>query len=297
MKLSVILVSYDMAREIPRTLQGLARDYQQGAHDLEYEVILVDNGSPEPLDPQSWAHLDVPVRLLGIRDAHPSPARAINIALKETTGDIICLMIDGAHILTPGVFRMAFACFNAYENPVVATRYFWLGPGAQNETINTGYDKVAEDALLHSIDWPTDGYRLFEIGSPLRSGPENINWLNRMFESNCLFMKRSLFVAQGGADERFDFPGGGFINLDIFNRAVDAPDVSAAQLIGEGCFHQLHGGTTTNVSTEKRDESLAKYRKQYEEIRGHADVITKKTFLYMGHLPNDASKIHRKARQ
>ena len=138
---------------------------------------------------------------------------------------------------------------------------------------------------------------MFEIGSPLRSGPENINWLNRMFESNCLFMKRSLFVAQGGADERFDFPGGGFINLDIFNRAVDAPDVSAAQLIGEGCFHQLHGGTTTNVSTEKRDESLAKYRKQYEEIRGHGDVITKKTFLYMGQLPNDASKIHRKARQ
>ena len=297
MKLSVILVSYDMAREIPRTLQGLARDYQQGAHDLEYEVILVDNGSPEPLDPQSWAHLDVPVRLLDIRDAHPSPAQAINIALKEATGDIICLMIDGAHILTPGVFRMAFACFNAYENPVVATRYFWLGPGAQNETINTGYDKAAEDALLRSVDWPTDGYRLFEIGSPLRSGPENINWLNRMFESNCLFMKRSLFVAQGGADERFDFPGGGFINLDIFNRAVDAPDVSAAQLIGEGCFHQLHGGTTTNVSTEKRDESLAKYRKQYEEIRGHGDVITKKTFLYMGHLPNDASKIHRKARQ
>ena len=42
-----------------------------------------------------------------------------------------------------------------------------------------------------------------------------------------------------------------------------APDVTAAQLIGEGCFHQLHGGTTTNVSTEKRDASLAKYRQQY----------------------------------
>ena len=47
MKLSVILIAYDMAREIPRTLQGLSRTYQHGAQELDYEVILVDNGSPE----------------------------------------------------------------------------------------------------------------------------------------------------------------------------------------------------------------------------------------------------------
>ena len=293
MKLSVILVSYDMAREIPRTLQGLSRTYQHGAQELEYEVILVDNGSPVPLDPASWAEIDVPVRLIYLKDAPPSPARAINTALKEAVGDIICLMIDGAHLLTPGVFRMAMACYGAFENTVVATRYFWLGPDAQNESIAKGYDKAVEDQLLQSINWPEDGYRLFEIGTPLRTSDENINWLNRMFESNCLFMRRSLFLEQGGAEERFDYPGGGFINLDIFSRAVDAPGITASQLIGEGCFHQLHGGTTTNVSTEKRNISLEKYRKQFEEIRGHGDVITKKTFFYMGHLPNKASKIHR----
>lgn len=293
MKLSVILVSYDMAREIPRTLQGLSRTYQHGAQDVEYEVILVDNGSPVPLDPASWAEIDVPVRLIQLTSAPPSPAGAINIALEEAVGEIICLMIDGAHILTPGVFRMALACYAAFEDTVVATRYFWLGPDAQNESIAQGYDQAAEDQLLQSISWPEDGYRLFEIGTPLRTSDENINWLNRMFESNCLFMRRSLFLEQGGADERFDYPGGGFINLDIFSRAVDAPGVTASQLIGEGCFHQLHGGTTTNVSTAQRNLSLDKYRKQFEEIRGHGDVITKKTFFYMGHLPTKASKIHR----
>lgn len=293
MKLSVILISYDMAREIPRTLLGLSRTYQHDAKDLEYEVILVDNGSPVPLDPTSWAEVDVPVRLIQLRNAPTSPARAINIALEEAAGEIICLMIDGAHILTPGVFRMALACYNIFENPVVATRYFWLGPKAQNESIAQGYDKAVEDQLLQSINWPEDGYRLYEIGVPLRTGGEYINWLNRMFESNCLFMRKSLFLEQGGADERFDYPGGGFINLDIFCRAVDAPGVTAAQLIGEGCFHQLHGGTTTNVSTKLRDESLDKYRKQFDEIRGHGDFITKKTFYYLGHLPTHASKIHR----
>jgi len=114
-----------------------------------------------------------------------------------------------------------------------------------------------------------------------------------MFESNCLFVRRSLFLESGGADERFDFPGGGFINLDIFNRLVETPGVAGVQLIGEGCFHQLHGGTTTNVTPQERDQELEHYRRQFEAIRGHGDVITSKTFLYMGHLPNNASKIHR----
>lgn len=294
MKLSVILVAYDMAREIPRTLMGLSRTYQHGALELDYEVILVDNGSPTPLDPESWKHVDVPVRLIQLENASPSPTRAINVALKEAVGEIVCLMIDGAHILTPGVFRMALACYAAFENPVVATRYFWMGPASQNESIANGYDKLVEDQLLQSISWPEDGYRLYEIGTPLRAGDEKLSWMNRMFESNCLFMKRSLFQEQGGADERFDLPGGGFINLDIFSRAIDAPGVTAAQLIGEGCFHQLHGGTTTNVSIQKRDASLEKYRQQFEEIRGHGDVITKKIFYYFGHLPTNASKIHRR---
>lgn len=293
MKLSVILISYDMAREIPRTLQGLSRTYQHGAQDLEYEVILVDNGSPIPLSPNSWAEVDVPVRLIQLKDAPPSPAKAINIALEETSGEIICLMIDGAHILTPGVFRMALACYAAFDNPVVATRYFWLGPDAQNESIEQGYNKNVEDRMLQDISWPDDGYRLYEIGTPLRAGPENINWLNRMFESNCLFMKRSLFKEQGGADERFDSPGGGLINSDIFKRAADAPGVTPVQLVGEGSFHQLHGGTTTNVRADERDARVLRFRQEYAAIRGHDKLMTDKTFHYMGHLPTTASKIHR----
>lgn len=294
MKLSVILIAYDMAREIPRTLQALSRSYQQGAADLDYEVLLVDNGSPEPLDPSTWDHVDAPVELIYLEDAPPSPARAINVAFERARGEILCLMIDGAHLLTPGVFRMALACFDVYDDPVVATRYFWMGPDCQNDSIANGYNKQVEDELLQSINWPEDGYRLFEVGTPLRAGPENIGWFNRMFESNCLFLKRELFAELGGADERFDYPGGGFINLDIFKRAVDAPKGTAAQLIGEGCFHQLHGGTTTNVTPEERNASLETYRQQFIEIRGHDDVITHKSFHYMGHLPNDASKIHRR---
>jgi glycosyltransferase involved in cell wall biosynthesis len=293
MKLSVILIAYNMAREIPRTLQGLSRNYQRGAQDLDYEVILVDNGSPVPLDPDSWANVDVPVRLVYLKDASHSPAAAINVALGQALGEIVCLMIDGAHILTPGVFHMALASYAAFENPVVATRYFWLGPDTQNDSIALGYSKDVEDQLLRDINWPEDGYRLYEIGIPLRAGTENINWLNRMFESNCLFMNRSLFQEQGGADERFVSPGGGLINSDIFKRAADVSGVTPVQLIGEGSFHQLHGGTTTNVTVQERNARVQLFRQEYAQIRGHDKIMTEKVFHYMGHMPTRASKIHR----
>jgi len=291
MKLSVILVSYDMEREIPRTLQSLARDYQHGARDLNYEVLLIDNGSPVPLDEQTWEGIDVPVRLICVPNASPSPARAINMALAEATGEIVCLMIDGAHLLTPGVFRMALSAYQAFDNAVVAIRYFYLGVEEQPVSVTKGYDKQAEDKLLERIQWPWDGYRLFEISTPLRSGAKQLTWFNGMFESNCLFLKKSLFLELGGADERFDYSGGGFLNLDTFKRSVEVFGVTPIQIIGEGSFHQLHGGITTNGDGETRAALLDKYREQYARIRGHTELMTKVPFIYMGHMPTVASNI------
>ena len=74
-----------------------------------------------------------------------------------------------------------------------------------------------------------------------------------MVESNCIFLSRETFLAAGGADMRFDLPGGGFLNMDIYRQAARLPDTEVVQLIGEGSFHQYHGGTTTNVSPEQRD--------------------------------------------
>lgn len=301
MKLSVILIAYDMAREIPRTLQSLSRTYQLGAQDLDYEVLLVDNGSPVPLNEEAWADVNVPVKLIRVQEASSSPAKAINIALAQSSGEVVCYMCDGAHLLTPGVFRLALSSYKAFENAVVAVRYFYLGIEEQTVSVAKGYNQLAEDKLLERIQWPTDGYRLYEISTPLRSGASRLSWFNRMFEANCLFMKRSLFNELGGADERFDFPGGGFLNLDIFKRAVETPGVTPLQIIGEGSFHQLHGGITTNSSGEVRDTRLDKYRKQYEQIRGHNEVMSKVPFIYMGHLPTTASNItaveRRRARQ
>ena len=43
--LTVVVVFHNMQREAARTLHSLARAYQEGIDDLDYEVIVVDNGS------------------------------------------------------------------------------------------------------------------------------------------------------------------------------------------------------------------------------------------------------------
>ena len=53
-------------------------------------------------------------------------------------------------------------------------------------------------------------------------------------------------------DESFSMPGGGFVNLDFFERMVLTPGVTLVTMLGEGSFHQVHGGTTTNVTEPRR---------------------------------------------
>ena len=117
-----------------------------------------------------------------------------------------------------------------------------------------------------------------------------------MMESNCLFMRRDVFAAIGGADERFDLPGGGFLNMDMCREATELAGTEPVLLVGEGTFHQVHGGTTTNVTPEKRDERVATYRRQYEAIRGRDFRAGEKDVFYLGHLPTLHSKIHLKNR-
>ena len=258
-----------MAREIPRTLQSLARTYQQQAENLDYEIIVVDNGSPIPLDANSWRHIDAPVTLIRLNNAHPSPAKAMNCAAEVARGDWLCLMVDGAHVLTPGVFQFALAAGRAFAEAVVAVRYFFLGPDEQNHSIAKGYCQAEEDNLLDAIQWPADGYRLFEIGTPFRAGATSANWLHKMFESNCLFIRRSRFETLGGMDEDFDLPGGGFVNLDLYKRACDSEGATPVQLIGEGSFHQIHGGTTTNVTMEQRQSRTQSLPKAIRSTAQH----------------------------
>ena len=84
-------------------------------------------------------------------------------------------------------------------------------------------------------------------------------------ESNCS-AKRHHFQALGGFDERFVAPGL-FWSILIFSaRRLPAEGVRPWVLLGEGSFHQIHGGVATNVPMEQHP-GLA-FSQEYEQIRG-----------------------------
>ena len=60
-------------------------------------------------------------------------------------------------------------------------------------------------------------------------------------------------------------PGGGLVNLDTYCRACHLPDVQVIRLLGEGSFHQVHGGIATNRSDAPRDA----FNAEYEALVGH----------------------------
>jgi hypothetical protein len=166
------------------------------------------------------------------------------------------------------------------ERVVVATLGFHLGPEVQSVSIRQGYDRLEEDRLLAQSGWTEDGYRLFDI-SVFAASSRN-GWFRPIVESNALFMRREMWSELGGLDERFHSPGGGLVNLDTFARSVQLPGVTVVTLLGEGTFHQVHGGVATNAT----DPSIHRtFGKEYQLIRGAPFRAPQYRSLYFGTVP------------
>jgi cephalosporin hydroxylase len=288
--LTVVMVVHNMRREAPRSLRSLTRRYQQGLDNRRYEVIVVENGSDpdKRLGPELVHSFGASFRYIDMgQDAAPSPVRAMNRGLAESKGRAVALMVDGAHVLTPGVLHYGLAGLDAYDPAVVATQAWYVGPGQQGEVMRSGYDQAVEDALFKQIGWPADGFRLFEIGH--FAGDRD--WFDGLWESNCLFVPRSLLEQLGGLDEAFAMPGGGYCNLDLYERLASTPGVRVVTILGEGSFHQIHGGTTTNQADPlERRERIRSYVDHYAQVRGRAFKGPEKPIHYVGSFTSEAAK-------
>jgi cephalosporin hydroxylase len=294
--LSVVVVVYNMRREAQRTLHSISRSYQREIDDLDYEVIVVENGS----SPEEWLgeafvqSFGAEFRYLDLgADASPSPTDALNRGIAAARGRSIALMIDGAHVLSPGVLAFGMAGLRTYEPAVVAAQQWYVGPGQQPDMVDAGYDQEQEDALFERIQWPADGYRLFEISHFIGER----DWFDGLWESNCLFVPRALLEQTGGFDDSFSMPGGGYANLELFERLGASPDVTVVSILGEGSFHQVHGGTTTNDGERvDRRSKLVGYGDHYRELRGRVHRGPAKPVHYVGALASPSARRTRSRR-
>lgn len=280
--ITVIVAARNMERELPRTLHTLTPWYQKGMDGSEYEVVVVDCGSRLPIEKALVTQFGPNFRLIRRQDS-PSPARSINNAVRQSTAEIVMICIDGARMLSPGVLTLTLAAFRSYENPVVATLALHLGPKLQSLSMLDGYCQASEDQLLDSIDWRNDGYELFRISA--LAGSSSRGWFKPLGESNCIAMRRQTYDQLQGLDERFKTPGGGFVNLDFYRRACEQAE-NLVMLLGEGTFHQFHGGAATNVPPQHANREM--FSQEYQELKLTDYFPMQVHTTYLGSVPRQA---------
>jgi hypothetical protein len=280
-RLSVVVVAYDMRRELPRTVCSLLPPYQCDIAPDEYEIVVVDNGSPEPVDGSTWRDAPVPVRVERVDDAPPSPAHAANLGIHAATGALVGLVVDGARIASPRLLATALTGAAVAPRAVVTAPAYHLGATRHMQADEHGYDQAVEDALLAASGWEADGYRLFAHST--LAGSSGRGWFGPMGESSSLFMAPGLWGEVGGLDEAFALPGGGLVNHDLYRRACARPNVQLVVMLGEGTFHQFHGGAATT-----RRYTWAEMHDDYCARRGEQYVPPQNEPVYIGRIPASA---------
>jgi hypothetical protein len=282
--LSIIVNFYNNRREAMNTLYSLTRAYQRDAQAIEFEVIVLDHGSTLPLNETDVRAFGPEFHYRFVETKAVSPAAAINAACREARGERLLVIIDGAHILSPGIYSLASRAFDQFAAPLIATAPFHLGPKQQNESVNEGYNQQIEDDLLARSGWRENGYGLYTIAGSFAD--PGMGWFGCAYETSCFGIGKTEYLALGGFEERFVSRGGGLVALDFFQRAITRDHGDYVMLLGEGSFHQFHGGVASNAP--KAAHPWKEFHAEFVRIRGKPFARTPRRPFYFGTLPNEA---------
>ena len=246
--------------------------YQRGIEDLDYEVHrrrerlgagpaarrrLRRAASGPSSATSTWAPTAHARR-------RPSPSTG---ASPTARGETVALMIDGAHVLTPGVLHYGMPGCRAYEPASWPPSSGTSGPASRATRCSRATTRRSRTGSSTQIQWPDDGYRLFEIGHFIGDR----DWFDGIVgEQLPLRAPQAARAGRAASTTASRWPGGGYANLDLFERLGPTPGRHAwRRILGEGSFHQFHGGTTTNVAdVDDRRHRVAPTASTSRELRG-----------------------------
>lgn len=287
--LSCVVIVHDMVEQAEKTLFSLTEKYQLDVRSDQYEVIIVENQSANVMRPEFIESLPKNFHYHLRNNPEPSPGPAVNYGVSKASGNKLCILIDGARLLSPRAISTIIQGHKLSNAAVISIPGYHLGHELQQEAVLSGYDRAAEDTLLRSIGWPENGYRLFDISC--LNGSSGLGFFLPNSESNCISLSRQLWDALEGYDSRFKLRGGGLVNLDFYKRALELPETLHIILAGEGTFHQLHGGMTTGgLDPSERKKYIQESNDQYREFRGQDFENPRTEPVYLGRLPIHVQK-------
>lgn len=175
---SVVIATYNRVASLQRMLGELA---QQSLVPERYEVVVVDDGSAEPVRPR-LGHERYPFRLVVVEQANAGPAAARHRGIECATGDIIVIVDDDMRL--PPSFVEA----HLRAHPPGSRRAV-LGPYYDDETAGRLplHQRMGTRSVLRSMRAARDGRRV--AGS-------------RLYTGNVSF-RRDDYLAVGGFDPAF----------------------------------------------------------------------------------------------
>lgn len=282
-KLSIVVVVHRMARQAENTLFSLSAPYQRHVTSDDYELIVVENASSDVLGEARATAAANGVRYFFRDERGVSPAPALNFGVRQARAPFIGLVVDGARLVTPRVVEYALLASRMDPQALVVVPGYHLGATEQQRDPN--YEEAKEIELLDRSGWQNDGYALFDIATLSSANASGV--FHPFMESNCLFCARDSYERIGGADERFDLPGGGSVNLYLYRRLALLAESRLVVLPGEGSFHQFHSGVTTTASPELPGV-LAEHRAQLAAFLGHPFESPKREPLLLGAVTSHA---------
>ncbi len=275
--ISIIVIVFDMPRQAMNTLYSLSALHQKNIDLDDYEVIVVENNSKNQLHENHVLGLKGNFRYFLREESSPSPVNAINFAYQQCQGQMIGLIIDGAQMVTPRVLEYSKMAHLMNPHALVTIPAYHLGEVEQKHLTAENDHQNIERLKLQQLNWRENGYRLFQYACFAPSN--NRGYFQPMQESSCLFCHRKDFEAIGQADERFNLPGGGSINLHIYRSLGLLKTTQLFVLPGEGTFHQFHGGVTTS-EVDKREDTLIQFKQQIDDIwQGKFQSLTQEPTL------------------
>jgi len=272
---TTIVIFYNGQREAKRTLYTLKSSYQ-GVNPDQYKVLVLDSGSSQKIDEQWVESFGKQFSYKYIATDHPSPVEALQYGLDVCETPYIMVCIDGARMLSPGIFKKSLDIIKVNKDALITTTGFHIGKHHQNYSVLNGYNQEVEDKLIGKINWKKNGYSLFHISSLHQDG---YSYFSLLAESNCFVVKTS-HLREISFHQGFISKGGGLINLSVFKDLIEIKKLQVYALIGEATFHQFHGGAASNISMA--DHPVQEYRFEYKKIMGKEFSVPKYNPIYYG---------------
>ena len=135
---SFVVIVYDMPAQAENTIRSLLPGYQRDVSADDYEVLIIENESSNTL---SRAFLDSLPRNFSYhlrQETRPTPIYAINYGIDIAAGANICVMIDGARLLTPGIVKNILRGHRLSPRAVVTAPGYHLGHELQQKAVGSG---------------------------------------------------------------------------------------------------------------------------------------------------------------